>query len=99
MLGLLGETGGGRRGGAARTARLYAFFASEAARVADRILVAHGLDAVDQRHVEYCRHEACADALNLVRRRLERLAGAALRQRRACRRLGGGPELGQGAAA
>ncbi len=47
------------------------------------VLVAHLLNGVDQRQVEHLGHEARADALDLVRRRCERLAGEVLGQHRA----------------
>ena len=59
----------------------------EAARVLDRLVVGDLLDGVDQREVEHVGHEARADALDLVRAGLERLAGALLGEDRAVRRL------------
>ena len=61
---------------AARDAREDALLAAQPARVGDGLLVADLLDRVDERQVEHLRHEARADALDLVRARLERLAGA-----------------------
>ena len=55
----------------------------QAARVDDRLLVGDLLDRVDQREIEHIGHEARADALDLVRAGLERLAGALLGQDRA----------------
>jgi hypothetical protein len=48
-----------------------------------RLFVADLLDRVDQRQVQHLGHEARADALDLVAGRLERLAGAGLREHRA----------------
>src|SRR5690606_7643934 len=75
----------GRR--AARDPRQDALLAREAARVLERLLVRHLLDGVDQRQVEHLRHEARAEALDLVRARLQRLAAARLREHRAPARL------------
>ena len=54
--------------------------AREPARVEDRFLVGDLFDRVDQRQIEHVGNEAGADALDLVRPGLQRLAGALLRR-------------------
>ncbi len=60
-----------------------AFFPSEVAGVLNGLFVRHLFDDIDQREVEHLRHEAGADAPDLVRTRLERFAGERLREDRA----------------
>src|SRR5208337_2846510 len=87
VLGALGEAHGDRGGGAARYAGENALLARQAARVLDRLLVADLLDRVDELEVEHIRHKARADALDLVRTGLQRLAGALLGEHGARGRL------------
>ena len=55
-----------------------AFLARQPAGVRDRLVVADLFDGVHERQVQDVGHEAGADALDLVRPRLERRAGARL---------------------
>ena len=53
--------------------RQHALLARQTARHLDGFLIGHLLDPIDQRQIQVLRDESRADALDLVRRRRQRL--------------------------
>src|SRR5262249_20377742 len=87
ILGSFGKLDGRTGSGAAAYAGQDSFLLVHAARKGDGVVVCDRDHLIDDGEVEDIRHEAGADALNLVRARFDRLACHGLRDDRAVSRL------------